>query len=99
MKEIKKAYLVGFIRSSVGPGESAFANYISTLAPLDDSETWLIAELDVEVDIPTDDILQSQAVQALQRVRAVEVKKGLDKLQEIDSKISTLTAIEHQGAA
>jgi hypothetical protein len=101
MKTTQTAYLVGYTRSPeyLSEGESPFGTYINHWKPNEDSEAWLICELEVEVNIPPDEFLQAQAVQALQRVRAEEVKKGLVKLAEIDSKISSLTAIEHQGTS
>jgi hypothetical protein len=100
MKQTKTAYLVGYTKTPdyLAEGESPFGTYITNFRPCEDSESWMICELEVEVDVPPLEFLQAQAVQALQRVRAEELKKGLVKLAEIDSKIATLTAIEHQEA-
>jgi hypothetical protein len=100
MNDTKKCYLVAYMKDPrfiEGDG-SRFGTYITNWSPDKDSDSWVICELEVEVEIPTEDVLQGQAVQALQRVRAKEVAKGLETLGEIDAKISTLTAIEQDVA-
>ena len=101
MKEKKRAYLIGSIKNPLfhKEGESIFETRLSNWMPSKDSDSWLISELEVEVDIPPVEFLQAQAVQALHRVRAEDVKKGLCNLSDIDNRIASLTAIEHKGAA
>lgn len=99
MKKIMKAALVGYERGYKVEGESPFGSYITMMAPSESSESFLIAELEVEVDMPDDSILQQKAIQALQRVRAVEMKNSMEKLDAIDAKIQTLQALENQPEA
>jgi hypothetical protein len=98
MIEKKTCYLVGFLKSReyLQPDECPVGNYVTNWAPDKSSESWIICELEVDVDIPSDGVLQSQAVQALQRVRARELTKSLATITDIDAQISTLTAIEHK---